>query len=832
MMKNVTLLVTLAALSASAGTWQKYEKNPVLGNAKLGTCFDVNVVTDGPAPYTMYFSWRPKRAIALVRSNDAMTWTQEPEICLEANPQSGWEDDLNRSCTVFRDGVWHMWYTGQAKDPKRGPMSRIGYATSKDGVHFTRVRKDPVMVPELDFEKESVMNPYVRWDAKRGLWRMWYAAGETYEPNVLCYAESKDGLAWKKWDRNPMFGHGAPLTWDRNRVGACEVHPLADGRWAMFYIGYSDIDTARIGCAVSPDGISDWKRLPQNPIVSPDLGAWDSSACYKPGVVCDTKNNRWLLWYNGRNGSPEYVGCAIHEGLDLEAPSAKLPDTKALLHDYVGRFNAVDEEVYTNAIPNAKAEAFLQENAPRFACPDKDIEGAYYFRWWTFRKHLRHNLGVWTVTEFLPKVGWSGTDNTIVCPAGHHLREGRWLRDPQYIADDARFWLADKRSSHRWGYSSWLFTGTRLFAAVTGRDSLPKDLLDAAVAYYRCWEDGFDRRKWGGPMGGDGKGGFLSVDNFEGTEISLGGNGYKPLLACAMWSEATAISEVARQVGRKVLAEEFAEKAKVNLASILKNCWNEQVGFFTTATADGKQGTVRELHGYAPWYFGVPTGKAADWTQLADPQGFLGLYGLTFPERRAPGFTIDYKGHECKWNGPSWPFATSIALTALAYDLHQTSQTSQTSRTSQTFFSCLWQYAAAHRRQRDPKLEGDYTVVPWIDENLHPDKPEWLARKIILDTPSMREHFPKERGKDYNHSTFCDLVISGLVGVVPNADGGLTVDPLAPADWDYFVLENLRYRGHDVDIRWRRGSGLTVTVDGREAARRETLGRLSVALGK
>ena len=122
--------------------------------------------------------------------------------------------------------------------------------------------------------------------------------------------------------------------------------------------------------------------------------------------------------------------------------------------------------------------------------------------------------------------------------------------------------------------------------------------------------------------------------------------------------------------------------------------------------------------------------------------------------------------------------------------------------------------------------------MPWIDENLHPDKPEWLARKIILDTPSMREHFPKERGKDYNHSTFCDLVISGLVGVVPNADGGLTVDPLAPADWDYFVLENLRYRGHDVDIRWRRGSGLTVTVDGREAARRETLGRLAVALGK
>ena len=48
------------------------------------------------------------------------------------------------------------------------------------------------------------------------------------------------------------------------------------------------------------------------------------------------------------------------------------------------------------------------------------------------------------------------------------------------------------------------------------------------------------------------------------------------------------------------------------------------------------------------------------------PQGFAAAYGLSFPERRAKGFKIAYEGHECQWNGPSWPFATSIALTALA----------------------------------------------------------------------------------------------------------------------------------------------------------------------
>ncbi len=48
------------------GIWTKYASNPILGGEQLGTCFDVNVVRDGPAPWTMYFSWRPRKAIALV----------------------------------------------------------------------------------------------------------------------------------------------------------------------------------------------------------------------------------------------------------------------------------------------------------------------------------------------------------------------------------------------------------------------------------------------------------------------------------------------------------------------------------------------------------------------------------------------------------------------------------------------------------------------------------------------------------------------------------------------------------------------------------------------
>ena len=514
------------------------------------------------------------------------------------------------------------------------------------------------------------------------------------------------------------------------------------------------------------------------------------------------------------------------KNVEFERCFASQPDTRALLSDYVRRFNALDVEHYTNAICNADAEAFMLKNCPRFACPDKDIERTYYFRWWTYRKHLRHDAGVWTVSEFLPKVGWAGTGNTIVCPAGHHLREGRWLRDSVYASDLARFWLADTRADHRWNYSSWLYTGACLVSETTGDETLAVGLLDAAVAYYRRWEQGFMRVAWPkpdkAPMGGDGKGGFLSIDDREGTELSLGGNGYKPLFASAMWSEAKHIAAVARRAGRTALADEFERKAAVNHDSILANCWNEELGFFTTGGADGTKGVVRELHGYAPWYFGMTTDKAPDWTQLFDPHGFGARYGLTFPERRAKGFKIAYDGHACQWNGPSWPFATSIALTAYANDLHATGGgKSEDVRQEERmrFTALLRQYAAAHCRVRDPEREGDAALVPWIDENLNPDKSDWIARTMIMAKKNYGG--ARERGKDYNHSTFCDLVISGLVGVMPDGAKGIAVDPLFPSDWDYLALENLRYRGHDVAVCWQRGEGLSVYVDGKLHSRRE-----------
>ena len=286
--------------------WTKSPKNPVLGG-DLGTCFDVSVLKEG-AIYRMWFSWRPKKSIALVKSKDGVQWSK-PEIVLGPNEKTDWEEDINRPIVLKVDDRYHMWYTGQARG-----KSWIGYATSEDGKKWKRMSAKPVLSAEEPWEKVAVMCPHVIHDKKAKLFRMWYSGGEQNEPNAIGYATSEDGLKWTKHDKNPIFKPDPENAWEKDRVTGCQVIRRADD-FLMFYIGFRDESHAQIGVARSKDGITDWQRHPANPIIRPGEGTWDHDAVYKPSAIFDGK--QWLLWYNGRKGGVEQIGLAIHEGEDL-----------------------------------------------------------------------------------------------------------------------------------------------------------------------------------------------------------------------------------------------------------------------------------------------------------------------------------------------------------------------------------------------------------------------------------------------------------------------------------------------------------------------------------
>lgn len=301
---------TKPATAQTTAGWVKYEHNPVMGG-KYGTCFDVSVLRDG-GKYRMWLSWRPRRSVALVESEDGIHWTEPPVIVLGPRQETGWEDDLNRPVVVKRDDGYHLWYTGQAKG-----HSWIGYATSADGIHWRRMSDKPVLSPEKPWEKVALMCPHVNWDAQAGLFRMWYSGGEQYEPDAIGYATGPDGLHWTKSSANPIFKSDPQLEWERHKVTACQV--VQSGGWyLMFYIGFRDVDHAQIGVARSRDGITNWQRHPANPIIRPGLSQWDHDACYKPYAIFD--GQKWLLWYNGRHGNVEQIGVVFHAGEDLGFP--------------------------------------------------------------------------------------------------------------------------------------------------------------------------------------------------------------------------------------------------------------------------------------------------------------------------------------------------------------------------------------------------------------------------------------------------------------------------------------------------------------------------------
>ena len=77
-----------------------------------------------------------------------------------------------------------------------------------------------------------------------------------------------------------------------------------------------------------------------------------------------------------------------------------------MLYRFVEKFNREHEELYKNRISDAEAADWMAENIPLLDCDDPDVLETYYFRFWTFRKHIKDSPEGTVITEFLPEVGW------------------------------------------------------------------------------------------------------------------------------------------------------------------------------------------------------------------------------------------------------------------------------------------------------------------------------------------------------------------------------------------------------------------------------------------
>lgn len=498
-------------------------------------------------------------------------------------------------------------------------------------------------------------------------------------------------------------------------------------------------------------------------------------------------------------------------------------------HHYIEKFDASELAATHQSAPDEWP--WLVANIPFFSSSNKQFEEMYYFRWFAWEKHVVHTRDYgYLITEWLPKPQFA---NYGVLPdaAPFHLGEARWLRNPQIAEDYARYWISPGARARL--YSFALAASVRDVTLATGNTKLGISMLPGLIANYKAWvATQFD------PSVGL----FWSIDTRDAMEKSISGDGYRPTLNSYMVGDARAIADFARMAGKPEEASSYQAKADTLEHTIETKLWNPEDQFYEVVSpaADSEirrqkkfknNGTVlkfagvRELIGYIPWEYYKPTpSHDVAWKQLFDPEGFAGKYGPTTAERRSPRFRFP-SSDQCTWNGPSWPYATTQTLLALANLLNGKPQPYIGKQQYYRLFS-------NYIRGQHLKL-ADGRTIDWIDEDLDADSDEWIAKNMLI-----KKHKQVGRGNYYNHSGFADPLITGLIGLRPRADRKLVLHPLLPSgEWSYFSIDGLPYHGHLLTIiydetgkRYHRGSGLTVYVDGKKLAHRPTLGPLEAEL--
>ncbi|MEN9390736.1 MAG: hypothetical protein RL017_33, partial [Pseudomonadota bacterium] len=483
-----------------------------------------------------------------------------------------------------------------------------------------------------------------------------------------------------------------------------------------------------------------------------------------------------------------------------------------------------------NVLGNNQDSSWLEDNIPLIEVPSNynSIAQVYYYRWETYHEHLVYTSTEYGYlsSEFLQPVSYGAPYGGVNAAAGHHINEGRWLRDSQYDKDVINYWLSGpgvfpKAQNDFLGtgvdwsheYAFWAASAVWNFYLATGDSAFAISQLNNLISQYQKWSNLYDSSI----------GMYYIAPVWEASEYSPtgyqlepgdpyhGGISYRPLINSVMYGEAKAIANIAQLAGKSDIQTQYTALANQLQASVNKQMWDSGGNFFYPigkgGSTQGVKVTTRELFGYAPWAFYLAyAGEDAAWAPyLNSTSGFAAAYGPRSAEHSSPWYWRD-AGSCCHWTGPQWPYVSSLALTALANYLDDYQKVSPVI-TATDYINSFMQYTASMFKNGKP----------YVAEAHDPDLNQW-----DYDTTNHSE--------DYNHSTYNDNVISGLFGIRAQADNTVIIQPLIPETWPYFIIENVPYHGHNLTVLWDQdgtryyqGAGLHVYVDGKQVAQQAHL---------
>ncbi|WP_166831127.1 glycoside hydrolase family protein [Thalassoroseus pseudoceratinae] len=245
-------------------------KNGPAGSFDAAWCVLPHVVKMDDSQWHLYYTGNAGRGsglsafpgIGLATSQDGLNWTRHGDTpVLAPSGQLGDPDAIGvAGGSVLRvtqsDGTqqWRFYYTGCPTTGERHDLNQqkvICLAVSEDGVTWHKQGAVMLRDPNRSYEDIAVAGPVVH-QQEDGTFRMWYSAiGSRWGYYSICYAESTDGIHWRR-GRND--GDNLQLTptgtgWEKQMVEYPTV--IREGNHLrLFYCGNSYGRTG-IGTAVS-----------------------------------------------------------------------------------------------------------------------------------------------------------------------------------------------------------------------------------------------------------------------------------------------------------------------------------------------------------------------------------------------------------------------------------------------------------------------------------------------------------------------------------------------------------------------------------------------------
>ena len=304
---SLTMMATASAALPTGMSWVKDAGNPV---APAGLCgvaapSDPAVVVESTDNYKMYFTTHPGTngaQIYLATTTDGgQSWTCENggSPVLPVGASGAWDAVRVVNPAVIKDGSdYKMWYTGR----DAAGHNQIGYATSSDGVAWTKYGSNPVLPVGLGtaWDSQLVRDPAVVKDGS-GTYHMWYSGTANWPYFAIGHATSSDGgVTWTKDASNPVLTPTSG-SWDAIETYAPSV-VMNGSAFEMFYSGNAG-NRWLTGHATSDNGTA-WTK-DANAFLSPSVTGWDNgdSTDYVAGVL---DGSTWKVFYSGAGASSNY----------------------------------------------------------------------------------------------------------------------------------------------------------------------------------------------------------------------------------------------------------------------------------------------------------------------------------------------------------------------------------------------------------------------------------------------------------------------------------------------------------------------------------------------